>query len=83
MATMHERRFTVRGRGEFPIDMLRYDRCWPRTGEDVLRIEPSYTSRGDLSTREVTLYKYTQLKRGSVAEAGRWRSFGWEVITED
>jgi hypothetical protein len=28
--------FTVTGRGAFPIDMLRFDECWPvRQGEDV------------------------------------------------
>lgn len=28
MAKLHE--FTVEGCGTFPVDMLRYDQCWPR-----------------------------------------------------
>ena len=26
--------FTVEGTGMFPVDMLRYDNCWPRTEQD-------------------------------------------------
>lgn len=81
---LHHRTFTVRGRGEFPLDMLRYDTCWPRRGEDVHRIEPSYaTGEGDLSKREVNLAMYTPIKRGPFTTWERWNSFGWQVIKED
>ena len=28
--------FEVQGRGEFPLDMLRYDLCWPATEGDAI-----------------------------------------------
>lgn len=28
-------KYTVQGVGCFPVDMLRYDCCWPRTQDDV------------------------------------------------
>ncbi len=85
---MHLRHFTVRGRGEFPLDMLRYDCCWPRRGDDVAKITPIYAtitpeSKDEMATRDVRLVKYAHLKRGPFVEAGRWRSFGWEVVRED
>jgi len=37
MARRYE--FTVEGRGWFPVDMLRYDQCWPRReSEDTPQI---------------------------------------------
>lgn len=86
MAAMHERQFTVRGRGEFPLDMLRYDRCWPRTGQDVELITPLYasdTTGEHMRTRDVDLCKHTATKRGPVAAVDRWLSFGWKVVRQD
>lgn len=65
--------FTVKGRDLFPIDMLRYDCCWPKTEtNDSYNIAASY-ERGNRAMREVTLIG---LKDPTV---GRWHSFGWEV----
>lgn len=71
--------FTVRGRGIFPVDMLRYDRCWPIEGErgiqealwspDTGQYEPQ---RGE---RTVTLRSAERF----ITDA-RWSSFGWCVI---
>lgn len=67
--------FTVRGSGVFPFDMLRYDGCWPKRGEDVVSIQqgmrhgPRSTSR-----REITL---EGVKDPTVE---RWVSFGWEPV---
>ena len=65
--------FTVEGRGPFPLDMLRYDCCWPRTGNDVSLVSNSVIVRGIegrrialVSTRKPTL--------------DRWTSFGWNVL---
>lgn len=65
-------KFTVNGRGEFPIDMLRHDRCWPvenmeavqRYNEDAVSVV-LYTD----DWHQITL--------------GRWKSFGWTVIWID
>lgn len=85
--SMHIRYFTVRGRGEFPLDMLRYDHCWPRAFEDAEKMSPYYgpitpEAKADLSMRNVDLARHTPLKHGEVASAARWQSFGWIVIRE-
>jgi hypothetical protein len=66
--------WTVRGSGDFPIDMLRYDQCWPQSEVGSAVIHGSFRSRG-LRLRTVNL---SSLKR--VPTTGRWKSFGWEVI---
>jgi hypothetical protein len=68
---MKEKRFhvVVEGSGSFPIDMLRYDKCWPSTESDSITIT-------DEGLRSVTL-TYS----GIVPQPtnGRWNSFGWMV----
>ena len=64
--------FQVKGTGQFPIDMLRYDLCWPATGSDSTDIENS----GRPST---TLHRI-DLRGLKVPTAIRWASFGWEVV---
>jgi hypothetical protein len=39
MATGKTVRFTVRGRGQFPFDMLRYDSCYPQSGIDAVHLD--------------------------------------------
>lgn len=34
MAKITQWEFKVTGRANFPIDMLRYGRCWPKTESD-------------------------------------------------
>lgn len=70
-------RLTVEGHGSFPIDMLRYDRCIPFTGEDANKIQdlPS------LNKRTVQLQMYCPLKEGATKD--RWASFGWKVISQE
>lgn len=60
--------FTVRGKGDFPIDMLRYDQCWPKSeSPDV----PAMTrTREERSLTLVGLCSPTE---------DRWASFGWRV----
>ena len=67
-------KYTVRGRGDFPFDMLRYDHCWPaeetRNGSLGLAHGP-----GDfVHERDIHLV-------GLDSPTGaRWRSFGWTVL---
>lgn len=57
-------RFTVRGTGQFPFDMLRYDQCWPTDNTHALAgTEP----------REVRMLGVNQ------PTVDRWISFGWMV----
>lgn len=83
---MYMRNFTVRGRGEFPLDMLRYDCCWPQGGDDVEAISPCYETAADrkeLDVRSVRLSRWVRTKREPVATNGRWDSFNWTVVKED
>lgn len=63
------REFTVKGNGMFPIDMLRYDNCWPATSEDAAKL----AGRGP---REVTL----GTRNRTAPTVGRWPSFMWRVV---
>jgi hypothetical protein len=65
--------FVVEGRGEFPIDMLRYDQCWPRREID------SGTIRRTNETRKVELMCINTT--GRKPTEARWKSFGWTVTT--
>lgn len=72
---MHKTRFIVRGSGEFPYDMLRYDACWPEheLGE---RSSRQLSGGWDRGPREVTLLTERHVT------PRRWESFGWKVVTE-
>jgi hypothetical protein len=59
--------FAVEGEGDFPIDMLRYDKCWPATERDSHVI--AYKNRRTVELRSLT---------GSTDR--RWASFGWRVV---
>jgi hypothetical protein len=68
--------YYVTGKGEFPIDMLRYDSCWPLTSEDALKlvIEFGVPERGKMrSIRMGSYYPPT---------IARWQSFLWSVGVE-
>lgn len=69
--------FTVTGRGDFPWDMLRHDRCFPATGEDAAKLP-----RPDSPTQRAIRMVAMQLCDITI---GRWESFGWAVhdISED
>lgn len=68
--------FEVEGTGSFPIDMLRYDSCWPKSeGSDSLEVESSFRPRkaGNIR-RRVTLIGLSE------PTGARWASFGWKVL---
>lgn len=63
--------FTVTGAGSFPVDMLRYDCCWPYRGEDAARMEHHVRER-----RRIVLQTDSPLP----PTAPRWESFNWRVV---
>lgn len=67
--------FTVQGNTRFPVDMLRYDGCFPATSEDASALNASIDD--DPQVRSVTLYKVWE--RDWQPTRGRWQSFGWTV----
>ena len=78
---MYITEFTVTGRGYFPLDMLRYDACFPKGSDDVAAIE----NMGPPAPREVTLLRYSAYKADveRAVTIERWRSFGWTVLRNE
>lgn len=75
--------FTVEGKGAFPVDMLRYDQCWPIDPESTLAIEHS------LRPETLSKEERRRVRRVTLATHGwnkptreRWRSFLWNVTGE-
>lgn len=69
--------FKVRGRGEFPLDMLRRDEAVPADVASADAIAANYSNDGDTGVRTVSL----EAGVGTPTLA-RWRSFGWPVVDD-
>ena len=69
--------FEVAGSGPFPVDMLRYDCCWPaREMEDSYNgLVPTYEEQ--VKRRTVRLCTINARPRRE-----RWHSFGWAIVKE-
>jgi hypothetical protein len=70
--------FSVRGRGAFPIDMLRYDQATPVSSGDASLIEQTFQPRN--RSHDIIVQLRTALHAPTV---GRWESFGWKVERPD
>ena len=64
--------FRVRGKGPFPLDMLRYDQCWPHTPLDVENMNETHE-------RDIVIAKAHPYRTGGNLTVERWNSFGWAV----
>lgn len=73
---LYFQKFTVRGSGPFPIDMLRYDYCWPATEQDSGLIQCDRMT--ERMTRGVRISRVVE--QGKVPTDARWQSFGWTVF---
>jgi hypothetical protein len=64
----------------FPIDMLRYDNCTPRTEQEANKIAAS--QRHELRDERpiIAVNHYYPTPGHPRITAGRWRSFGWEPM---
>ena len=68
--------FTIKGGYPFPVDMLRFDGCYPLNETDSTAIiQMLYTEGG---TAEVRLRIDEPGRRPS---KDRWHLFGWEVVS--
>lgn len=75
------------GAAPFPIDMLRYDGCYPATEADSAAITRSFfpidmLGRDDQRGRHITLEKHSTRRRWEPTY-GRWNSFLWHVDEND
>ena len=75
---MWKTNYTVKGSGQFPLDMLRYDQSFPASGEAVIDMSGDW----DTDLREIKLGRYTKVKDSGIPTEGRWSSFGWFVVTD-
>jgi hypothetical protein len=73
---MYITKVIVKGKGRFPLDMLRYDNCVPESSMDAAKMEDAYQNSGD--AREVVLRRYS-VNPGPPTIA-RWSSFLWTVV---
>ena len=63
--------FPVTGSGQFPVDMLRYDSCYPHSQDSVVALS-------EKNTRTVVLARAVKRVTDTPTIA-RWESFGWKV----
>ena len=66
------------GYGRFPIDMLRYDACWPASEHDAGLIAQTLEP-GHAGAWCVAVEKRTARKKEKAWTPERWRSFGCRV----
>ena len=74
--------FAVTGTLRFPIDMLRYEGCYPVSEhEDSATIVHSLMREGEPVPKpyRVAVRKVHNLGKHWRPTAGRWESFGWRV----
>lgn len=77
---LYRHQLTVRGKGHFPVDMLRRDQCWPLTTADAIEV----TEPVDNNPRCVIVEKLSQSDDpGTAWTLRRWESFGWEIVSND
>ena len=74
--------FAVIGKGSFPIDMLRYDHCFPDSESDAAVIEASFRPRDAGVERRVILRRHVE-RSGDFPTYMRWASFGWALPVEE
>jgi len=73
------KRFSVRNTGQqpFPIDMLRYDSCYPSSQEDAAEITHDLVPPPICGPDGITITLETTARNSPTP--ARWESFGWTV----
>jgi hypothetical protein len=74
---MYEQRAVIKGRGGFPLDMLRYDSCCPYSENDSYVIQDSI-AKCDGHPWSITVVRYVPTKDRKWAVA-RWQSFAVDI----
>lgn len=72
------RKFRVRGSYPFPVDMLRYDACWPATETDSFLLHGVIEAVSPVKVVEITLATYAER-----STPGRWESGLWKVTNHE
>ena len=75
----------ISGRGEFPMDMMRYDSCSPASEADSYLILDTVRDkpfgRWEIYVKRVTRTTKAERKKNPMADwtVGRWESFGVKI----
>jgi hypothetical protein len=81
---MYKTVYTMAGRGSFPVDMLRRDRCFPATERDSMTIAAADSvasfSRDLANLPKVTLCAYHEYPDWE-PNFSRWASFDWGLVS--
>lgn len=75
---MHLHEATIHFHGSFPLDMLRFDSCWPKQETDAAIIESSFRRGADNMSVRVLCRKEHKSPELAWTD-GRWESFGAKV----
>lgn len=78
----YRHRYTVRGAGAFPLDMLRHDSSYPATETDSSIAQGDEDHLGRVTVRpapRAVELAHTGTARAWLPTFDRWESFGWEV----
>jgi len=73
---------TYRGNRYFPIDMLRYDSCWPRSPGDVSNIALTFSPEFHNDTLTICVARIAARKSDAWTD-DRWKTFGWVRVQEE
>lgn len=73
--------FTVEGTLNFPLDMLRYDHCFPLTQDDVAAVADALGIYGRARERKTFRIALARNQKTKVEQLtpDRWLSFGWSI----
>ncbi len=77
MAKLMREEFEVEGSFSFPVDMLRYDACFPADEQQSARILDTFHAPRERI--KVRLARYARADMASITPE-RWESFGWRVV---
>lgn len=77
---MRTYRFIVTGFIQFPLDMLRYDSCWPDGQDDVATIQHTFdVEHRKIQHRGQKPFEVALSSCSPDPTKARWESFGWRV----
>jgi len=78
--SIYRHEFQVRGSLAFPLDMLRYDQCYPAIEEETHEIAHSIDmAHQGIKQFTIKLVHYDARAKWEPT-AARWQSFGWQVV---
>lgn len=73
---LYSQSIAIQGHGSFPIDMLRYDSCYPDSSEDASKIHDSLEK---FESKTIRVRRLVDSKK-KMWTFDRWKSFGWTFV---